>query len=173
MKRLLFLLFFCLKPLLSEDFSLLTYFHDQFKKTYHYGSHSLVLPLNTWHNRLAYDKSHIDRYNESPLGIGYARLVQENKEQYGLYFLGFKDSNYDLQTMFGYLHNYFLNDNKIKFSLGYTIGFAQRKEYYYIPIPLPLPIIGVNFNRLSVQMAYIPGFKNFGNVAFTYLSFRF
>lgn len=108
-----------------------------------------------------------------PWGLGYARLVQNDKEQYGLYAVVFEDSNYHMQSMFGYIHSYFLNDHKIKFSLGYTVGFVQRHEYYYVPIPLPLPVIGINLDRLSIQSAYIPGFKNFGNVAFTYISFRF
>ncbi|WP_297193471.1 hypothetical protein [uncultured Campylobacter sp.] len=173
MIKKIFFLIAAFQPLFCNDFNLLTYFHDQFKKTYHYGSNSIVIPLNTWHNRLAYDETHINRYNESPLGLGYARLVQEEKEQYGLYAIVFEDSNYHTQTMFGYLHNYFLNDNSIKVSIGYTIGFTQRQEYYYVPIPLPLPMFGLNIDRLSIQTVYVPGFKNFGNVAFTYLSFRF
>ncbi|ASQ30806.1 putative phospholipid:lipid A palmitoyltransferase PagP [Campylobacter avium LMG 24591] len=164
-----FLCIFCF----AKDFNIVDYFHGQFKDIYHNGSHGIIVPLNTWHNRLAYDDEHISRYNEMPWGLGYARLVQNDKEQYGLYAVVFEDSNYHMQSMFGYIHSYFLNDHKIKFSLGYTVGFVQRHEYYYVPIPLPLPVIGINLDRLSIQSAYIPGFKNFGNVAFTYISFRF
>lgn len=137
------------------------------------GDYALIVPFNIWHNRYLYDDEHIKRYNEIPYGAGFAKWMSAEKQLYGVYAIAFADSNYHTQTMFGYIHQYHLNDNALKFSLGYTLGFTQRHEYYYIPVPLPLPTFGISFKALAVQAAYVPGLYNNGNVLFSWVAWSF
>jgi palmitoyl transferase len=59
-----------------------------------------------------------------------------------------------------------------KIGVGYTLGITQREEYYYIPIPMPLPIVGIEYKGMALQAAYVPGLRNFGNVALFWLRVR-
>ena len=127
------------------------------------------VPFYAWHNRLAYDDEHISKYNEAALGFGLGKSVYDEKGNwYGLYAFAFKDSNYKLETVagFAYQKNWALDcSGDWKAGIGYTIGMTQRHEYAYIPIPMPLPIAGIEYKKLAFHLAYVPGMKNFGNVA--------
>ncbi|NDJ27451.1 phospholipid:lipid A palmitoyltransferase [Campylobacter sp. MIT 19-121] len=155
----------------DEDF--LTTLKKEFIKAKDEGKPALIIPINTWHNRWFYDDEHLSRYNEKPLGLGFAQWISEEKINYGLFGIVFNDSNYHIQTMFGYIKHYHLNDDAVKFSLGYIVGLTQRKEYWYIPIPLPLPSASLSYKKLAVQFAYVPGVKNNGNVLFSWISWTF
>ena len=138
--------------------------------------YDMYAPLYAWHNRLAYDDEHIAKYNENAFGFGLGKSVYDEKGNWhGLYAMAFKDSNYHMETMFGYAYqkNWSIccNDDW-KVGIGYTLGFTQRHEYAYIPVPLPLPIVGIEYKRLALQMAYVPGWTNMGNVAFFWLRFN-
>lgn len=143
-------------------------------KTYHSDQKSLMLPVLAWHNRLTYDKNHIDKYNEMPWGFGAALSYYENENWHGLYAMAFKDSNSYMETFFGYayLKNTALDDKKDwRLGYGYTLGITQRHEYAYIPVPLPLPIAAVSYKKASLNAAYVPGVKNDGNVLFCWLRY--
>ena len=138
--------------------------------------YDMYVPLYAWHNRLTYDDEHIAKYNENAFGFGMGKSIYDEKGNWhGLYAMAFKDSNHYLETMVGYAYqkNWSMccNDDW-KFGIGYTLGFTQRHEYAYIPVPLPLPIVGLEYKRLAVQMAYVPGWTNMGNVAFFWLRFN-
>ncbi len=138
--------------------------------------YDMYVPLYAWHNRLAYDDEHIAKYNENAFGFGLGKSVyDEAGNWYGVYAFAFKDSNYELETVagFAYQKNWSLDpDGDWKAGIGYTIGMTQREEYAYIPIPMPLPIAGIEYKRLALQTAYVPGLKNFGNVMLFWLRFN-
>lgn len=132
------------------------------------GDYDIYIPFRSWHNRFAYDDEHIHKYNEKAFGLGLGKSHYDEKGNWsGLYAFGFKDSNYKFESVFGYgyLYNWDMSENW-HVGLGYTLGLTQRHEYAYIPVPMPLPLAEVNYKRMmSLQMAYVPGLKNWGNVA--------
>lgn len=146
-------------------------------QTYDEGRWSAMIPLRVWHNRLTYDKEHIDKYNEEPWGFGLGLSRYEGNDWHGLYAMAFKDSNRYMETMFGYarLYNSALDDDGDWLAgYGYTLGLTQRHEYSYIPVPLPLPLAAITYKkRVSLNAAYVPGVKNDGNVLFTWLRVDF
>ncbi|RAX59308.1 hypothetical protein CCZ01_00805 [Helicobacter monodelphidis] len=153
-------------------------FMQLLSKIYNKGDTTLLIPLNTWHNRFFYD-ARAKSYTELPWGIGVSKIIAKDRRLYGLYAIAFKDSHNKFQTMYGYLSQYyFALDSKEywKVAIGYTLGITQRYEYRYIPLPLPLPTAGFSYQNVYIQMAYVPGIpnvKNWGNVLFTWLSWQF
>lgn len=161
----------------EENMPLLEKFGHNVGKTWQNGEYNLFIPINTWHNRLAYDQDKIDEYNEMPGGIGLGKArYDEDGDWHALYAMVFDDSNYHPQTIFGYAFqkNWFVNCNPdFRVGVGFTVSLTQRHEYLYIPVPLPLPLAGVEYKDWAVQAAYVPGVKNDGNVLFTWLRYRF
>ena len=143
------------------------------KTVWNSDSYDMYVPLYAWHNRLAYDDEHIAKYNENAFGFGLGKSIYDEKGNwYGLYAFAFKDSNSKLETVagFAYQHNWNIGcSGDWKVGVGYTLGMTQREEYYYIPIPMPLPIVGIEYKGIALQAAYVPGLKNFGNVALFWL----
>jgi palmitoyl transferase len=137
----------------------------------------VYVPVSAWHNRLTYDQDKIDEYNEFPLGAGAGvSRLDDDGDWHGLYFMAFKDSNYHLQTIFGYAYQknwYFGEEEDWHAGVGFTTSLTQRSEYAYIPVPLPLPLAGVGYKNINVQAAYVPGIKNDGNVLFTWTRVSF
>lgn len=140
-------------------------------------NYDVYLPFYAWHNRLAYDQEHIDKYNENAWGFGLGISHTNDEHTWsGLYAMGFKDSNSYLETYFGYARqwNWTAGDeNQWSAGIGYTLGLTQRHEYAYIPVPLPLPLFGVGYRNVNLQAAYVPGIKNDGNVLFVFTRFSF
>lgn len=133
-------------------------------------------PFYAWHNRLTYDKEHIDKYNEEAWGFGLGKGLWKGNEWHGLYAMGFKDSNFYFESMIGYAYQYnwdISESGNWKVGAGYTLGVTQRHEYKYIPVPLVLPVAGLSYKNVAWQAAYVPGIKNDGNVLFTWLKFSF
>lgn len=144
--------------------------------TYQDGRLSAMIPLRVWHNRLTYDKEHIDKYNEEPWGFGLGLSRYEGNDWHGLYAMAFKDSNGYAETFMGYakIYNHTFGENRDwMWGYGYTLGITQRHEYSYIPIPLPLPLASLTYKRLALNAAYVPGVKNDGNVLFSWLRVDF
>lgn len=139
-------------------------------------NYDVYVPFYAWHNRFTYDDEHIAKYNEKALGFGLGRSVyDEQGNWYGVYAFAFRDSNSKLETVagFAYQKNQNLDENgDWKIGIGYTLGITQREEYAYVPVPIPLPIAGIEYKRWALQGAYVPGLKNFGNVALFWLRFR-
>ncbi len=139
--------------------------------------YDLYVPFYAWHNRLTYDREHINKYNENPWGggLGISHYNDEGTWS-GLYAMAFKDSNSYLETYFGYARqwNWYAGEkNQWHAGVGYALGLTQRHEYSYIPIPLPLPMVGVGYRNLEVHGAYVPGIKNDGNVLFMFARIHF
>ena len=143
-------------------------FMSDVKSIWNDGDYDIYVPFYSWHNRFAYDDDHIDKYNEKAFGFGLGKSHYDEKGNWsGLYAFGFKDSNYHFESVMGYayMYNWDMSENW-HVGLGYTLGMTQRHEYEYIPIPMPLPLAEVNYKRMmSLQMAYVPGLRNWGNVA--------
>lgn len=145
------------------------------EETWNSNHYDVYLPFYAWHNRLAYDQKHLDRYNEEAWGFGLGKSHYDEKGNWhGLYAMAFKDSNYYLETIFGYAYmkNWYVNCRRdFSVGVGYTLSLTQRHEYNYIPVPLPLPIAGITYKQISLQAAYVPGVKNDGNVLFMWLRY--
>ena len=140
-------------------------------------TYDIYAPLYAWHNRLTYDKKHIDKYNENPWGAGFGLSHYNSQHTWsGIYAMAFKDSNSYVETYFGYARqwNYTAGQkNQWRAGIGYALGLTQRHEYAYIPVPLPLPMFGIGYRRFDIRAAYVPGIKNDGNVMFIFSSFSF
>lgn len=143
------------------------------KKAWNSDNYDLYIPMNTWHNRLAYDRDKIDEYNEMPWGLGLGKSFYDDEgDWHSVYAMIFDDSNYHPQSIFGYAyqHNwYFGCGQEWRIGAGYTLSLTQRHEYNYVPLPLPLPLAGIGYKNIDIQAAYVPGVKNNGNVLFTWL----
>ncbi len=142
------------------------------------GTYHLLVPINTWHNRLTYDRHKIDEYNERPWGLGIAKSYVDNRfNRHSLFAMGFMDSHDDLEPIAGYQFSALWALDKAKnwrVSLGGILGVTMRSDYDYVPFPVPLPVIGFEYKRFLVESAYVPGFgKNTGNVLFTWLRWQF
>lgn len=152
-------------------------FTSRLAKTWESEEWDMYVPVYAWHNRLTYDRDKINKYNEHPWGAGIGRsMIDEDGDFHTLFVMGFMDSNDHFEPFGGYafMKNYYLDEGKDwAVGLGFTLGVTARHEYSYIPIPAPLPLIGVQYKRLAVQAAYIPGPKNDGNVLFTWLRWHF
>ncbi len=134
--------------------------------------YDMYVPFYAWHNRLTYDREHINKYNEHPWGFGLGMSHYNDEQTWsGIYAMAFKDSNSYAETYFGYARqwNWTAGEHhEWRAGIGYTLGLTQRHEYAYIPVPLPLPLIGVGYKRFNIQAAYVPGIKNDGNVLFAF-----
>lgn len=176
MKKLLFFLVTLFIPLSAgaeEESSLWNAVKVEMKTIWNSPHWDLIIPVNTWHNRLMYDDENIKEYNERPWGIGIAkRYVDEDGDVRQLYAMGFQDSHNDVEPFIGYA---FIKEWGCdwRIGLGYTVGLTFREDSNYIPIPAILPILSLEYQRLSVQSTYIPGKYNKGNVLFTWLSWSF
>ena len=145
---------------------------EDVSNTWNSDKYDAYIPLYAWHNRLTYDKEHIEKYNENPWGFGVGKLYIDTKGSWhGLYAMAFKDSNKHLETFLGYafMKNWVVGDNPdLKVGGGYTLGVTQRVDWYYLPMPAPLPIAGISYKDIALQAAYVPGVKNDGNVLFVW-----
>ncbi len=176
MKKII-IAFFCSFFVVSSAHADMDSYFQQLKQdvkdTWESDKYDAYIPVYTWHNRLFYDKEKIEDYNEEPWGFGIGKSHYDAAGNWhGLYAMGFKDSNFYLETIFGYAYqkNWYVNCNRdFSVGVGYTLSLTQRHEYKYIPVPLPLPLAGITYKRFSVQAAYVPGIKNNGNVLFTWL----
>lgn len=146
------------------------------KQTLNSSTYDFYLPFYAWHNRLTYDREHIDKYNENTWGAGLGlSRTDSDGDSHLLYAMAFEDSNDYLETFYGYafLKNYYFEAVEgLRAGIGFTLGLTQRHEYDYIPVPLPLPIAGIGYKRFDLQAAYVPGVKNDGNVLFVWVKWR-
>jgi palmitoyl transferase len=160
-----------------EERNILLTLKDRIRETWHSGSCDLYVPLYSWHNRLMYDTDKVRKYNENPWGAGFGKsMVDEDGDWHALYAIGFADSNKHFQPMAGYafIKNKYLDAARdFAIGLGFTIGITARHEYDYIPLPLPLPLFSVQYKRVAIQAAYVPGLYNDGNVLFTWVRLHF
>ncbi len=140
-------------------------------------NYDLYVPFYAWHNRLAYDQEHIDKYNENAWGAGFGISHTNSQDTWsGIYAMAFKDSNSYVETYFGYARQWYAvagDKKQWRAGIGYALGLTQRHEYAYIPVPLPLPLVGVGYRNINLHAAYVPGIKNDGNVLFVFTRINF
>ncbi len=133
----------------------------------------IYVPAITWHARFAYDREHIDKYNERPWGGGFGMSRWDEKGNWhGLYAMAFKDSFNKLEPIAGYGWESTwcpLSDKRFRLGAGYTVGVTARDNWRYIPIPVLLPLASIGYGPATFQMTYIPGTYNNGNVYFAWL----
>lgn len=152
-------------------------FTRRLQQTWNSDSYDLYVPLYAWHNRLLYDRSRARKYNENAWGGGLGKSFKdEDGDRHYLFLMGFQDSHDMFQPYGGYafMKNKYLDEKEdLSVGAGIVAGITARQEYEYIPFPFPLPIVGVQYKRLAVEAAYIPGGKNGGNVLFTWIRLNF
>lgn len=137
---------------------------------------TVYVPSITWHNRLTYSRKDINRYNETPRGLGFGIEREDDRQWTSLYAMAFEDSFRKVEPImgYGYERRYSLDKaHDWRAGLGYTIGVTARDNWEYAPIPVILPLASINYKRVSFQSTYIPGTYGNGNVFFAWLRFQF
>ncbi|MBA3996564.1 MAG: phospholipid:lipid A palmitoyltransferase [Candidatus Accumulibacter sp.] len=146
------------------------------ESTWRDGQTELYVPLHTRHMRWAYTREQIDGYNETPLGLGLGRgRYDANGDWHGLYVMGFQDSHFKPEYMFGYGYKtYWPVSGALKAGLGYTAFLTTRSDIaHYTPVPGILPIASLEYERFSLDATYVPGGKGNGNILFIWSKVRF
>jgi lipid IVA palmitoyltransferase len=146
------------------------------KDTWTQGDHDLYIPFYSYHSRSKYSQKQLDSFTEDALGIGYGRSrYDESSNLDHLYGMAFQDSNGKPQYIVGYGYQWVMGNSKgLHTGLGYTVFLTARSDYSnYIPIPGILPVASINYNKVSINTAYIPSYKDQGNVLFFWSKFRF
>lgn len=149
---------------------------DNVSNTWEQGSHELLIPTYTWHLPFAYTQEKIDQYQNYPYGLGYGRGRIDDKGNYhGVFAMGFQDSHFKPEWMLGYVwKTYWMLGSETKAGLGFVTGLTARSDYSrYLPIPFILPAASIEYGRLSLEAAYVPGGEGNGNVVFFTTKWRF
>jgi palmitoyl transferase len=149
---------------------------DNLTQTWDQGTHELLIPTYTWHLPFAYSREKVKTYQNYPYGLGYGRGRFDGKGNYhGLYAMGFQDSHFKPEWTLGYLwKTYWELGGETRLGLGFTTGLTARSDYsHYVPVPFILPAASIDYGRLSLEAAYVPGGKGNGNVVFFTTKWRF
>jgi hypothetical protein len=126
--------------------------------------------------RFAYTREKINSYQENPPGLGIGRgLYDSDGDWKGIYAMGFQDSHFKPMWMAGYAYETFWHPGgNWKLGAGYTAFLATRSDIgNYTPFPGILPVASVRYRQVSIETAYIPGGKGYGNVLFFWGKYRF
>lgn len=140
------------------------------------GSPELYIPLHTHHFRFAYTREKIDSFNENPWGLGIGKgMYDRDGDWHGLYVMEFQDSHSRPEYMAGYGYKtYWPLGREWKGGLGYTAFLTARSDIgHYTPIPAVLPMASLEHGRFSLESAYVPGGRGFGNILFFWGKIRF
>lgn len=132
------------------------------------GGDDLYIPLHTHHLRSAYADEQIARFNETPWGLGYGRSRIKDDRWESLYGMVFQDSNNKPEPMIGYGYQWLWgNPQSLRAGLGYTVLVTARNDIAsYMPLPGILPIGSLQYGKVSLNTAYVPGGRGFGNIFF-------
>ena len=139
----------------------------ELKMTYELGNTEYYATFRTWHLPWAYNQDQNKEYQNWPLGFGLGRGHFDDKGNWhGVYAMGFQDSHFKPEWNIGYGWKTFWRPvGDLKVGLGYTAGLTARTDIaHYTPVPMILPIASVDYGKLSLEGAYVPGGKGFGNV---------
>jgi hypothetical protein len=148
---------------------------DEVTTTAREGTPEFYLPMHTYHMRWAYTKEKIDSFQENTLGLGYGHgRFDEKGNWHGLYAMGFQDSHFKPEWLAGYgWKKYWRLSENARFGLGYTAGFTTRSDIgSYTPAPIILPIGSIDYRETSLEAAYVPGGKGYGNILFFWLKWH-
>ena len=143
--------------------------------TWRLGTTEYYATFRTWHTPWAYTEEQNKQYQNWPPGFGVGRGHFDAKGNWhGLYAMGFQDSHFKPEWVVGYGWKTYWNPvGDIKVGLGYTAGLTTREDVgHYTPIPIILPVVSADYGKLSVEGAYVPGGKGFGNVMLLWLKWR-
>ena len=141
-------------------------------------NYDLYLPFLTWHNRFTYDKEKTDRYNERPWGGGFGvSRYNADGNWSSLYAMAFKDSHNNWEPIIGYgwEKGWYLDQRRdFRLGLGLTAAVTARQDFAnYVSLPVVLPLLSASYKQASVQLTYIPGPYNNGNVLFAWFRYGF
>jgi hypothetical protein len=153
----------------AEEESWLSRSWDTVTDSYTTGTPEIYLPLHTHHLRSAYTQDQIDKYQETPYGLGYGRgKYNESGNWNGVYAMGFQDSHYKPEWIVGYTWKAVWGDPAgWRTGLGYTAGISTRADIgHYTPFPIVLPVASVAYGKASLETTYVPGAAGKGNVFF-------
>jgi palmitoyl transferase len=144
--------------------------------TWSLGGDDLYVPFHTFHLPYAYSDEAIDSLRSETWGLGYGRSRYNDYGNWdGLYGMIFLDSHSKPQPIFGYGHEWMWGPReRLHAGLGYTIFVTARADINsYTPIPAILPITSINYDKVSVNAAFLPGGMGFGNILFLWSRFGF
>jgi palmitoyl transferase len=149
---------------------------DSLFQTWQSQNYELYIPVNTWHNRNFYSAEKIARFNEQPWGLGVSKYRTDNEGNWhSLYAMAFLDSHNKIEPIVGYGYQKIWRTlEDIQLGVGYTTGLTLRQtSSYLLPIPVVAPLMSIGYKSLTVQSTYIIGGEGYGNVLFTWLSWKF
>lgn len=141
------------------------------------GGYELYLPVYTFHMPYAYSPALLRSYNDFPVGAGIGKgRFNERGNWEGLFVMEFADSHGKPEYEGGYawIAMWRPFDDRFRAGAGVT-GFVTARSDFggYTPFPGVLPLGSIGFLNLDVQCAFVPGFKNEGNVLFSWLKLSF
>jgi len=146
------------------------------QETWRQPINEIYLPFYTWHLPHAYSEDSRDEYLEFPIvGLGWGKGRRDAGDNWhSLYAMLFSDSYGKPEPIAGYawIPRWGLGDSA-RFGLGWTFFITARANYNYLPLPAALPLASVENDHLALQVAYVPGWEDFGNVLFFWLKFPF
>jgi hypothetical protein len=148
---------------------------NELDETWRQGTTEYYATFRTWHTPWAYSDEQNSQYQNWPPGLGIGRgRFDEKGNWHGVYALGFQDSHFKPEWVVGYSwKKYWQGPGSIRLSLGYTAGVSTRADIgHYTPFPIILPIASADFGKISVEGAYVPGGKGFGNVMLLWLKWH-
>jgi hypothetical protein len=148
---------------------------DEVATTAREGTSEFYAPVHTYHMRWAYTQEKIDSYQENTFGLGYGRgRFDEKGNWHGVYAVGFQDSHFKPEWLAGYGWKTYWNlGPETKVGLGYTAGLTARSDLgHYTPVPVLLPIGSIDYRNVSLESAFVPGGKGYGNILFFWLKWR-
>lgn len=137
--------------------------------TWTQGGNDLFIPFHAYHLRSKYSEEKIDSFRENNWGLGYGRSRYDNDDNWdSLYTMAFLDSHGKPQYMLGYTHEWMIGaPESLHAGLGYSAFLTARSDlYHYVPLPGILPVASINYNKFSINSAYIPGGEGNGNIFF-------
>jgi palmitoyl transferase len=147
----------------------------ELSETWRGGNTEYFATFRTWHLPWAYTDEQAGQYQNWPPGLGVGRgRFDEKGNWHGVYFLGFQDSHFKPEWNVGYGWKAYWNVfGGLKAGLGYTAGLTARSDIgHYVPIPMLLPIASLDYDKLSLEGAFVPGGKGNGNVMLLWLKWR-
>lgn len=143
--------------------------------TWRLGNTEYYATFRTWHLPWAYSDDQNEQYQNWPPGFGIGRGYYDQKGNWhGVYAMAFQDSHFKPEYTVGYGWKTHWNVyGDLKVGLGYTAGLTSRTDIgHYTPVPMVLPIVSADYGKLSVEGAYVPGGKGFGNVLLIWAKWR-
>ena len=134
-----------------------------------HGTTEVYVSGYAWHNRYRYDADHIGRYNEQAWGGGLGKgFYDEDGDWHALSAIAFLDSHSNVEPAEGYtfLKIWRFNDNT-RLGGGFSALVTSRPDILHgVPFPGVLPWVSLTYRRASLNLTYVPGSRNVGNVLF-------